>query len=146
MRYEGPGYMCKIEGNIDKYIYLSILQDNLIWTIEWYNFESSDIVFQQDNDRKHTSKIVINWLENQGIKTFDWPSQSPDLNPIEHLWAYLKRELNIYEEPPKGMHELWDRVQTEWNNISPEYCAKLVDSTPRRLEAVIKAKGKWTDY
>lgn len=40
----------------------------------------------------------------------DWPAQSPDLNPVKHLWTTLKRELNEYDNPPSGVWELWDRV------------------------------------
>ena len=44
----------------------------------------------------------------------DWPPQSPDMNPIEHLWHALKKQLRTHEEPPKGIHGLWKRVQDEW--------------------------------
>ena len=45
-----------------------------------------------------------------------WPAQSPDLNPIEHLWQHLKAKLQQYDTPPKGVHELWERVAKEWNS------------------------------
>ncbi|KAG1807346.1 uncharacterized protein BJ212DRAFT_1485742 [Suillus subaureus] len=49
-----------------------------------------------------------------------WPAQSPDLNPLEHLWVHLKRRLAEYEHPPKGMEELWRRIEEEWNKILAE--------------------------
>ena len=68
------------------------------------------------------------------------------MNPIEHLWAHLKRQLNTYESPPKGMLELWERVQAEWDKIDKQTCLTLIESMPRKIEAVIKAKGKWSKY
>ncbi len=71
---------------------------------------------------------------------------APDLNPIENIWSHLKRQLNKYETPPTGILDLWSRVQDEWNKINSEICLNLITSIPRRVEAVIKAKGRWTKY
>ena len=75
-----------------------------------------------------------------------WPAQSPDINLIEHLWVHLKRALQEYPTPLKGIHELWERLVKEWNGIPVEACQKLIESMPRRIQAVIRAKGGYTDY
>ena len=49
-----------------------------------------------------------------------WPAQSPDFNPIEHAWSYLKKKLREYKIPPNGMEQLWERVEKEWNEIPAE--------------------------
>jgi len=54
--------------------------------------------------------------------------------------------MNTHETPSKGVFELWERLAKEWNNIPPETCQHLIESMPRRLEAVIEAKGGHTDY
>jgi transposase len=142
----GVGFMCKITGNMNQHVYKSILEDELLRSIEWYSLDKEHAIFQHDNDPKHAARSVKEWLNEQPFEVLDWPPQSPDLNPIEHLWAIIKRRLNQYECPPRGMLELWDRIEAEWNRINQEECQRLVESIPRRIEAVCKAKGMWTDY
>src|SRR5436190_11779980 len=114
MTHLGADYMCKVEGNMDQHLYKNILEDELVRTMEYYGMKPENVIFQQDNDALHPSKSVRAWLSEQPFSVLEWPAQSPDLNPIEHLWAHLKRQLNCYDSPPKGMLELWDRVQAEW--------------------------------
>ena len=71
-------------------------------------------VFQQDNDPKHTSRLAKDWFNQNRVNLMDWPPQSTDMNPIEHLWHALKQRLQTYPEPPTGLHELWERIQDEW--------------------------------
>ena len=76
----------------------------------------------------------------------EWPAQSPDLDPIENLWNHLKRRMAEYDQESKGTIELWERVQIEWDKIEPEVCQNLIESMPKCVEAVIKAKGGYTKY
>ena len=146
MLWEGVGYACKIDGRMDGELYVKILQDELQESINYYNKTKDDIIFQQDNDSKHTCHKARNWFQDHDFNVMLWPAHSPDLNPIEHLWNHLKRRLAGYEEEAKGMLELWERVQVEWDKIEPEVCQNLIESMPRRMEAVIKAKGGYTKY
>ena len=75
-----------------------------------------------------------------------WPAQSPDLNPIEHLWQHLKRKHGEDTEPPRGILELWERVEKEWEAIPASVCRDLAESMPRRVAAVIAAKGGYTQH
>jgi transposase len=147
----GVGWLVRIEGNMDKELYLQILQDdlekNMNLAAESMGQDRSKMIFQQDNDPKHTSKVVQNYLKTVDFKTLDHPPQSPDLNPIEHMWALVKRRLNEYDTPPSGINELYDRVCEIWyKKITLNEVYNVIDSMPRRLEAVIKAKGYWTKY
>ena len=146
MTPQGVGYMCKIDGRMDAELYTSILQDEFLETVEFYGLDRENLILQQDNDPKHTSRLASKWFKDNNINVLKWPAQSPDLNPIEHLWHHLKWQLNAYEVPPAGIHELWERVQVEWDKIPKEVCRNLIESMPRRIEAVIKAKGAQTKY
>jgi transposase len=143
---QGPGYICRIEGNMDQTMYKEILSTHLMNSMGWYRLNRRRVIFQHDNDPKHTAKSVQEWLSDQQFEILPWPAQSPDLNPIEHMWASLKRRLSEYESAPTGILELWERVEEVWNKFTSQDCLKLIDSMPDRIQAVLKAKGRWTDY
>ena len=146
MTWEGIGYACKIDGRMDADLYVAILQDELQQSLKYHGKTAADIVFQQDNDPKHTSRKAQKWFQDHSFEVMEWPAQSPDLNPIEHLWQHLKRRLAGYENPPGGVGELWERVQKEWESIDASICQNLIESMPRRVEAVLRAKGGYTKY
>ena len=146
MFWEGIGHATRIEGNMDAQLYCSILEDELQQSLEFYHKTPDDIIFQQDNDPKHTSKLAQRWFNDHGYTVMKWPAQSPDINPIEHLWWDLKRRLAKYETPPSGVEELWECCQVEWEKIPKEVGQNLIESMPRRVQAVIKAKGGYTKY
>ena len=85
-------------------------------------------------------------FEDNNIQVLEQPAQFPDLNPIEHLWHHLKCQLQQYNIPAKGVCELWERVVDEWNEIRPDVCQNLIESMPRRIQAVISANGGHTRY
>ena len=108
---------------------------------------NDDIIFQHDNDPKHTSRLTQKWFVDTKVQLLNWPVYSPDLNPIENLWDYLKVRLYAYETAPLSMKELFERVADIWyNEITKEYCEQLVCSTPRRLQLVLKEKGGEINY
>jgi transposase len=146
MTVDGVGFMCKIEGTLNGDLYLDILKDEFQRTIKYYHLDRSKVIFQHDNASCHKTAEVRKWLKNRPFEVLDWPAQSPDLNPIEMLWAIVKRRLNEFEEPPSGMNELWERVQQIWDEVSSETCRELIESMPKRIEAVLRAKGRWTNF
>ena len=138
--------LIEVKEKIDAEQYCNILEDGLVESFETLEMNVREHCFQHNNDLKHTSKKAKKWIEDNDIQVLSWPVQSPDLNPIEHLWKHLKWQLCQYETPPKGVHELWDRVSNEWYAILPEVCQYLIKIMARRIEAVLKAKGGHTEY
>ena len=95
---------------------------------------------------KHTCNKAKNWFQNSNLKVMEWPAQSQDLNPMEHLWSHLKTKLGEYETPPAGITGLWERVAKEWTNIPASVCQNLIESMPRRVAAILAANGSYTKY
>ncbi|CAK9820118.1 Transposable element Tcb1 transposase [Anthophora quadrimaculata] len=143
----GVGSLHRINGIMNQYLYKDILQDHLVDAVENMPFEEKNVIFMHDRDPKHTAKSVKNWLSTKKFSVLDWPAQSPDLNPIENLWGLLKRRLrDSYDSQPTSITDLYNRIQEQWEQISPDYCKKLVESMPKRISAVLQAKGLWTKY
>ena len=103
-------------------------------------------VFQQDNARPHTARITMAFLNLHHVNILPWPSMSPDLNPIEHLWDELDRRVRTRPQAPTTHDELFQALQEEWNNIPLQCVQTLTSSMPRRCQAVIASRGSHTQY
>ena len=104
----------------------------------------ADLIFQQDLAPIHTAKSTKTWFNEHGITELDCPANSPDLNPIENLWGIAKRKMR--DMRLNNAEELKATIEASWSSITPQQCHRLTASMPRRIEAVIHAKGAQTKY
>ncbi|PIC37922.1 hypothetical protein B9Z55_010100 [Caenorhabditis nigoni] len=138
----GVGPLHRIEGIMDKHMYRGIL--DTIMLPHARKVHRRRYLFQHDNDPKHASIVVKEYIANKRIPVMKWPSQSPDLNPIEHFWEHCDRMLR--DQRAKNAKEKFEQLQDVWSKIPQEVLDKLLESIPRRCQAVIEARGYATKY
>ncbi|KAG1134776.1 hypothetical protein G6F38_013136 [Rhizopus arrhizus] len=145
MTYEGPGYACQIyDGTMNSDLYQHILDTTLRETMEYYDMDWSTPYFQHDGDPKHRSKSTIQWLNANSVNYFDdWPARILAPNPLYH---HLKLKLSLYDKKAKGVYELWERVEKEWNFFDKQVCRRYIDTMSARNKAVIDVNGGSTKY
>ncbi|KAK3543336.1 hypothetical protein QTP70_018072 [Hemibagrus guttatus] len=139
----GPGRLAVINGTMNSAVYQKILKENVRPSVCDLKLKRT-WVLQQDNDPKHTSKSTSEWLKKNKMKTLEWPSQSPDLNPIEMLWHDLKKV--VHARKRSNVAELQQFCKDEWAKIPPQRCNRLIASYGKHLIAVVAAKGGPTSY
>ncbi len=107
-------------------------------------YGDADFIFKQDLAPTHTAKGTKNWFNDNDVTVLDWPANSPDLNPIENLWSIVKRKMR--DTRPNNADDLKAAMKATWAYITPEQRHRLIASIPRRIDAVIHAKGGPTKY
>lgn len=131
--------------NVNSQYYTQILTKTLLpFAKKHYK---KDFIFQHDNSSVHTSNHTKEYLAKKKIQTLDWPSKSPDLNPIENLWGNLARKL--YDNGKKQFdtkEDLRKALFKTWKEIEIDECKELTDSMTTRLIKVVRKGGKQIDY
>lgn len=129
--------------NLTGKLYVDILSQKLPEMKQLYS-STSAWTLQQDNDPKHTSRVSKAWFVNNRVHPLPWPSYSPDLNPIENLWGYLKKA--VAKKKPKTLDELEKYLLELWEQIDDSYIQKLVISMPNRCSEVMINNGNRICY
>ncbi|EXX50494.1 hypothetical protein RirG_270280 [Rhizophagus irregularis DAOM 197198w] len=143
--WSGLGPIVPLNGSVTGQMHAQVINDFVVLTLHTH-FPQGNGIFQEDNAAPHCSRVATAARENAGIVTLDWPAQSPDINPIENIWAEMKMMIRRRSPPPSSISVLMEYVTDAWNDIPPEYYRKLIKSMPRRVDAVISANGNKINY
>jgi transposase len=127
---------------MDGNYYVQILQDHLIRSARKQFGRRWRL--QQDNDPKHKSRVAQQFLSKEAPEVIDWPSNSPDVNPVENLWSIIKRR--VEKRKPTNLQELDIFLHEEWDKTDMVVLSHLVDSMQSRCLALIKSKGERINY
>ena len=138
----GPGQICLLPPNsrIDSKMYVKVLKEFLLPSMGYFR---SKYMFQ-DKATPHTSKMTTLYLKESRIQTVTLPGSSPDINPIEHCFSFVKSKLE--KEDINSLPTLRSCIRSNWNKLDRKYLEKLCLSMPRRLREVLKRNGNMTKY
>jgi hypothetical protein len=136
------------KGRLKSKDYIKILKETFLpWYTETCSKESRTLLFQEDNATWHRSRETELSKKDMGIELFPcWPAQSPDLNPIENIWAEMERRLGKLTYKITTDEQLESELKRIWEQLKVEYTTALVHSMPVRCQAVVDNDGHPTSY
>ncbi len=144
MSSAGVGPLCFLRSKVNNTaVYQEVLEHFMLPAADQL-YGDADFIFQQDLAPAHSAKATSTWFKDHDIPVLNWPANSPDLNPIENLWGIVKKKMRYAR--PNNAEELKATIRATLALITPEQCHRLIDSMPRRIAAVIQAKGAPTKY
>ena len=144
---DGVGPLIRYFGNINGKAYREILHEGLV---NYYGdaltipspLLGRPLVLQADNAKPHGCKLIDDYKDTMNLSSLlNWPSYSPDLNPIENVWSYIEDSLYYIQDSLKNQDDVWEKVQKIWFSISPEQIKDLYACMPERMEKVIETEG-----
>jgi hypothetical protein len=143
----GVGPLVALEGSQNQHTYITLLQDYVLPELRVARDQFGvEMTFMQDNAPCHKAASVTAFLARHQVKTLDWPPQSPDMNPIENLWAIIKARCQKKFGVPKTAADLINNIFVIWNGIDIALCQKLAESSEKRCVEVLRLNGKAIKY
>lgn len=144
--YDGVGELLFIDGRMNAEQFIDVLSSGFGKTLSKFNYNLDDVILQQDNDAKHRARITREWIHEAEISVLPWPSQSPDMNIIEHVWNDVNVRIRARRVKPQNKAELMAAIKEEWEATPLGYIRNLYHSMSRRIKALSDAKGGATKY
>ena len=148
LRHGGRSELCLCSNGVKATEYVKVLETNLlpIFKNRRLKVTKKNFLFQEDGAPCHTAKTTQEWIKKAGINKLQWVAQSPDMNPIEHVWWQMKRRLHQTRLRPSTREALFELIKKIWAELPQRMIDRLIESVPRRFEALKKARGGSTRY
>lgn len=142
----GVGDIVGLKGNQNSVQYTEILEDILVPSMNTINEDwRNNMLFMHDNAGYHECPFTRDWIRNHNIEMLPWPSLSPDLNPIENVWAQMV--YNWGSEVVATPDAILSKAQQRFADMIGTDCFKnLYASMPKRLNEVLNNNGNWCKY
>lgn len=135
-----------LERNVNAERYGALLHDHLMPFIHRTFNGPEHCLLQDDNATPHRAAFVEQMKRQIGLRSLRWPSRSPDMNPIEHVWSLMKRKIHQHPHPPANVAQLRQVMSDIWRDLPQEIIRRLILSMPRRIGSLLLARGAYTRY
>lgn len=114
---------------------------------DWiHNHCPENALFIQDNTPCHKAALTKRELQARDIQVITWPPFSPDLNPIEHVWNWMKDYIQKKFPRKLSRAQLEEAVYQAWDAVPQDFLEKLIQSMPRRISFVQMSGGGYSRY
>jgi hypothetical protein len=138
---EGILSLQRVKGTLDAVAYTQMVEGDALARI--HRAHGTDFTFQQDNAPAHRAGYTVDALKEDGIATMAWPPLSPDLNPVENVWATLARRVYADGRVFDTEDALWVTIEKEGARIPTSDVKKLIDGMTDRMVSVLKLQGRY---
>lgn len=142
--YQGVGPLIRCTDRMNQLEYKAILQKALHAYPRLSSRATNHLILQHDNAACHAAQSIETFLRSKNVTLLPWPALSPDLSPIENVWAYIAQKMK--GKCFQSLDDVWAEVQHQWSQVPVSYIQGLYDSMPNRLGAVKEALGWPTKY
>ena len=104
--------------------------------------EEPSLIFMQDSAPAHSARGTIDELRQRNIQCLNWPAYSPDLNPIEMVWNWMKDWIqDRYDDELRTYDALRKAIQEAWEAVPESFLQEKIEEMPERCKAVERAQG-----
>lgn len=132
-----------MKGKFDSQAYINMFQEHVQPWID--NLEIQPTVFQQDNAPIHVSHLSRQAFKDMGIELLEWPARSPDLNPVETIWAELSRVVYQGNKQYDNVKDLEAAIQHYYVKLSSGFLTDILADTWKRLVNTVTNKGGYSE-